>query len=136
MKISKQTTKVIQKSIKSTMQFTAFTIPATDDTNAMNVPKTPNNWIVFFALDSFPFPHLLWPYLISFNGRWGFYSAWMFSLLSHRIFLIFISSRSSLRSFMKNKILRHDRRKLIASSFIGPAFKRVIIAKEASVLPF
>lgn len=43
MKISKQTTKVIQKSIKSTMQFTAFTIPATDDTNAMNVPKTPNN---------------------------------------------------------------------------------------------
>ena len=52
---------------------------------------------------------------ISFNGRQRLYSAWMYSRLSHRIFLFFIQSRSPLRSFMENKDLRHDSRESIAS---------------------
>ena len=34
------------------------------------------------------------------DGRQGFYATWMYSRLSHRISLVFIRSRSPLRSFM------------------------------------
>ena len=47
----------------------------------------------------------------------------MSSRLSHRIFLSFIQSRSPLRSLVKNKKLRYDSRKYIASSFIEPTLK-------------
>ena len=43
---------------------------------------------------------------ISFNGRQRFYAAWMYSRLSHRIFLFFIQSRSPLRSFIEKPTAR------------------------------
>ena len=54
-------------------------------------------------------------YKLVFNVRQCFCFTWMSSRLSHRIFLSFIRSRSPLRSLVKNKNLRHDSRKYIAS---------------------
>ena len=54
-------------------------------------------------------------YKLVFNVRQYFCFTWMSSRLSHRIFLSFIQSRSPLRSLVKNKNLRHDSRKYIAS---------------------
>ena len=48
-----------------------------------------------------------------------------FSNLSHRRLLFFIRSRSPLRALTKNKSLRHDSRKLIASYFIEPTIKEM-----------
>ena len=50
-----------------------------------------------------------------FNVRQCFCFTWMSSRLSHRRFLSFIQSRNPLRSLVKNKNLRHDSRKYIAS---------------------
>ena len=50
-----------------------------------------------------------------FNVRQCFCYTWMSSRLSHRIFLIFIQSRSPLRSLVKLKNLRHDSREHITS---------------------
>ena len=54
-------------------------------------------------------------YKLVFNVRQCFCFTWMSSRLSHRIFLSFIQSRSPLRSLVKDKNLRHDSRKYIAS---------------------
>ena len=54
-------------------------------------------------------------YKLVFYGSSGGDLAWMSFRLSHRIFLIYIQSRSPLRSFMKLKNLRHDRQKSISS---------------------
>ena len=56
-----------------------------------------------------------WFYKLVFNVRQCLCFTWMSSRLSHRIFLSFIQSRSTLRSLAKNKNLRHDSRKYIAS---------------------
>ena len=60
---------------------------------------------------------------------WGFDLAWMYFHLSHRIFFIFIQSRSPLRSLMKLKKLRHDSRKHITSDDKPRAIKFTCMAE-------
>ena len=63
-----------------------------------------------------PFPIIIGRfYKLVFHVMQCFCLTWMSSRLSHRRFLSFIQSRSPLRSLVKNKNLRHDSRKYIAS---------------------
>ena len=60
----------------------------------------------------------------------------MYSRISHRIFLFFIQSRSSLRTFMKNQNLRHDSREYIASYIIEPTYIENYGCSMISAIPF